>query len=148
MQQGKLDLADPPLTAAAAKLPKNSVIQDHLGDLRQKQNRHADAIAAWQKALAGDGDSLDRAKVQKKIDAANARVMQSQFAVPTAQVQQGQVSLEASGLLWPLLAVAGVVRVVSRRLRPEAARRSRPAPALPFPISPRRTSRPPRPAAA
>ena len=57
MQQGKLDLADPPLTTAAAKLPKNSVIQDHLGDLRQKQNRHADAIAAWQKALAGDGDS-------------------------------------------------------------------------------------------
>ena len=70
VRQGKLDLADAPLTTAAAKLPKNSVIQDHLGDLRQKQNRHADAIAAWQKALAGDGDSLDRATVQKKIDAA------------------------------------------------------------------------------
>ena len=70
VQQGKLDLADPPLSAAAAKLPKNSVIQDHLGDLRQKQNRQAEAVAAWQKALAGDGDALDRAKVQKKIDAA------------------------------------------------------------------------------
>ena len=70
VQQGKLDLADSPLSAAAAKMPKNSVIQDHLGDLRQKQNRQADAIAAWQKALTGDGDSLDRAKVQKKIDAA------------------------------------------------------------------------------
>jgi tetratricopeptide (TPR) repeat protein len=70
VQQGKLDLADPPLATAAAKMPKNSVIQDHLGDLRQKQNRHADAIAAWEKALAGDGDSLDRAKVQKKIDQA------------------------------------------------------------------------------
>ena len=70
MQQGKLDLADSPLTAAAKKMPKNSVIQEHLGDLRQKQNRHADAIAAWQKALTGDGDSLDRVKVQKKIDAA------------------------------------------------------------------------------
>ena len=69
-QQGKLDLADPPLTAAAEKLPKNSVIQDHLGDLRLKQDRHADAIAAWQRALAGDGDSIDRAKIQKKIDAA------------------------------------------------------------------------------
>jgi len=46
------------------------VIQDHLGDLRLKQNRRADAIAAWQKALAGDMDSLDRAKLQKKIDAA------------------------------------------------------------------------------
>ena len=70
VQQGKLDLADSPLTAAATKMPKNSVIQEHLGDLRQKQNRHADAIAAWQKALIGDGDSLDRVKVQKKIDAA------------------------------------------------------------------------------
>jgi tetratricopeptide (TPR) repeat protein len=70
VQQGKLELADPPLTTAAERLPKNSVIQDHLGDLRQKQNRQADAIAAWQKALAGDGDALDRAKVQKKIDAA------------------------------------------------------------------------------
>jgi tetratricopeptide (TPR) repeat protein len=72
-QQGKLDLADAPLTAAAGKLPGNSVIQDHLGDLRLKQGRHADAIAAWQKALAGDGDSLDRAKVQKKIDAARKK---------------------------------------------------------------------------
>jgi Flp pilus assembly protein TadD len=70
LQQGKADLADAPLTSAAGRMPKNSIIQDHLGDLRLKQNRPADAIAAWQKALAGDGDSLDRAKVQKKIDAA------------------------------------------------------------------------------
>jgi tetratricopeptide (TPR) repeat protein len=70
VQAGKLDLADPPLTKAAAGLPKNSVIQDHLGDLRLKQNRRTDAIAAWQAALAGDGDSIDRAKIQKKIDAA------------------------------------------------------------------------------
>ena len=68
VQQGKLNLADPPLTKAAAGLPKNSVIQDHLGDLRLKQNRRNDAIAAWQAALAGDGDSIDRAKIQKKID--------------------------------------------------------------------------------
>jgi predicted negative regulator of RcsB-dependent stress response len=51
-------------------MPTNSVIQEHLGDLRQKQNRRADAIAAWQKALAGDGDSIDKSKIQKKIDAA------------------------------------------------------------------------------
>jgi tetratricopeptide (TPR) repeat protein len=70
VQQGQLDLADPPLTKAAAGLPKNSVIQDHLGDLRLKQKRHNEAIAAWQAALAGDGDSIDRAKIQKKIDAA------------------------------------------------------------------------------
>ena len=68
-QAGKVDLADPPLTTAAGKLPKNSVIQEHLGDLRLKQNRHADAIAAWQRALAGDGEGIDRAKLQKKMDA-------------------------------------------------------------------------------
>jgi len=69
-QQGKLALADSPLSTAADKLPKNSVIQDHLGDLRLKQDRRADAIAAWERALAGDGDSIDRAKIQKKIEAA------------------------------------------------------------------------------
>ena len=69
-QQGKLALADPPLSTAADKLPRNSVIQDHLGDLRLKQNRRDDAIAAWERALAGDGDSIDRGKIQKKIDAA------------------------------------------------------------------------------
>src|SRR5215470_8218352 len=70
VQQGKFDLADQPLSTAAEKLPKNSVIQDHLGDLRLKQNRRTDAIAAWQKALAGDGDSIDRSRIQKKIDSA------------------------------------------------------------------------------
>jgi tetratricopeptide (TPR) repeat protein len=68
--QGKLDLADAPLTTAADRLPSNSVIQEHLGDLRLKQNRRADAIAAWQRALAGDMESVDRSKLQKKIDAA------------------------------------------------------------------------------
>jgi tetratricopeptide (TPR) repeat protein len=70
VQQGRFDLADAPLSTAAERMPSNSVIQEHLGDLRQKQNRQADAIAAWQKALAGDGDSIDRGKIQKKIDAA------------------------------------------------------------------------------
>jgi len=69
-QQGKLDLADPALTTAADKMPKNSVIQDHLGDLRLKQRRPADAVASWQRALAGDGESIDRAKIEKKIDQA------------------------------------------------------------------------------
>jgi Flp pilus assembly protein TadD len=70
VQSGKLDLADAPLSSAAARSPRNSVIQDHLGDLRLKQDRREDAVAAWQRALAGDGDSIDRAKIQKKIDTA------------------------------------------------------------------------------
>ena len=72
-QQGKLDLADQPLSAAAARRPDDSVIQDHLGDLRLKQKRHADAIEAWQRALAGDGEGIDKAKIQKKIDAAKKK---------------------------------------------------------------------------
>ena len=73
LKMGKLDLADAPLSTAADKLPRNSVIQDHLGDLRLKQNRPADAVAAWQRALDGDGESVDRGKIQKKIDAARRR---------------------------------------------------------------------------
>jgi tetratricopeptide (TPR) repeat protein len=73
-QQGKLDLADPPLTEAASKLPNNSVIQDHLGDLRFKQRRFSDATAAWQRALNGDGDSIDRLAIEKKIVDAKSRL--------------------------------------------------------------------------
>ena len=73
-QQGKLDLADPPLTEAASKLPNNSVIQDHLGDLRFKQRRFSDATAAWQRALNGDGESIDRQVIEKKIVDAKARL--------------------------------------------------------------------------
>ena len=73
-QQGKLELADPPLTEAASKMPNNSVIQDHLGDLRFKQRRFSDATAAWQRALEGDGESIDRAAIEKKIAGAKARL--------------------------------------------------------------------------
>ena len=73
-QQGKLDLADPPLTEAAGKLPSNSVIQDHLGDLRFKQRRFSDATTAWQRALNGDGESIDRPAIEKKIVDAKARL--------------------------------------------------------------------------
>ena len=72
-QQGKIDLADRPLTEAAGKLQKNSVVQDHLGDLRYKQQRYAEAIEAWERALAGDGQSVDRAKVEKKLREARGR---------------------------------------------------------------------------
>ncbi len=68
-QQGKLDLADPQLSDAAVRRPKDSVILEHLGDLRLKQNRRSDAVDAWQRALGGDGEGIDKAKIQKKIDA-------------------------------------------------------------------------------
>ena len=66
-QQGKLDLADRPLSEAAEKMPNNSVIQEHLGDLRFKQERYSEAAAAWERSLNGDGGSIDRPRIQKKI---------------------------------------------------------------------------------
>ena len=73
-QQGKLDLADAPLTQAADRMPASSTINEHLGDLRVRQERFADAVAAFERSLAGDGDSIDRAKVEKKVRDARARV--------------------------------------------------------------------------
>ena len=73
-QQGRLDLADAPLTEAAEKLQSNSVVQDHLGDLRYKQQRFADAAAAWERALSGDGQSVDKSKLQGKIREARGRM--------------------------------------------------------------------------
>jgi tetratricopeptide (TPR) repeat protein len=72
-QQGNLELADPPLTEAASKLLESSVVQDHLGDLRYKQRRFNDAIAAWERALEGDGQSIDRAAIEKKLREARGR---------------------------------------------------------------------------
>jgi tetratricopeptide (TPR) repeat protein len=66
-QQGRFDLADAPLTEAAEKMPGSSVIQDHLGDLRFSQERFAEAAEAWERSLAGDGESIDRARIEKKI---------------------------------------------------------------------------------
>jgi tetratricopeptide (TPR) repeat protein len=66
-RQGRFELADRPLTDAAAKLPNSSVVQDHLGDLRFRQGRYAEAAAAWERSLAGDGESIDRAVIEKKL---------------------------------------------------------------------------------
>jgi tetratricopeptide (TPR) repeat protein len=73
-QQGRTDLADAPLTEAAAKLPSSSAVQDHLGDLRFKQQRYADAAAAWERSLASDGEAIDRAKVAQKLRDVRARI--------------------------------------------------------------------------
>jgi tetratricopeptide (TPR) repeat protein len=75
-QQGRLELADAPLTEAAAKLTDSSVVQEHLGDLRFKQQRYDDAASAWEKALAGDGRDIDRNKIQQKIRDARSRLEQ------------------------------------------------------------------------
>jgi tetratricopeptide (TPR) repeat protein len=69
----KLDLAEQNLHRAADQLKTNSVIQDHYGEVLFKLGRYDDAIAAWTRALAGDGDAIDRGGIDKKIRSARQK---------------------------------------------------------------------------
>jgi len=71
---GKLDLAAENLSRAADQLTRNSVIQDHYGDVLVKLERFDEAIAAWTRALSGDGDSVDRSDIDKKIRSARQKL--------------------------------------------------------------------------
>jgi tetratricopeptide (TPR) repeat protein len=73
LKLGRLDEAEPRLRDAATQLPRDSVVQDHWGDLLAKRGRFADAVAAWKQALAGDGESIDRAAIERKIKNASGR---------------------------------------------------------------------------
>jgi tetratricopeptide (TPR) repeat protein len=70
----KLDLAENNLRRAADQRRTNSVIQDHYGEVLFKLGRYGDAIAAWTRALAGDGDSISRADIDRKIRNARQRL--------------------------------------------------------------------------
>ena len=70
----KLPLALDNLQRAADQLKSNSVIQDHYGDVLFKLSRYDDAIAAWERALAGDNDSIDRPTIDKKIKSAKQKL--------------------------------------------------------------------------
>ena len=70
----RLDLAEPPLRAASDQLQRNSVVQDHLGDLLNRLERYTEAIDAWQRALEGDGEEIDRALIERKISDAQRRL--------------------------------------------------------------------------
>jgi tetratricopeptide (TPR) repeat protein len=70
----RLDLAEPPLRAAGDQLQRNSVVQDHLGDLLNRLERYAEAIAAWRRALDGDGEEIEPAAIERKIMDAQRRL--------------------------------------------------------------------------
>ncbi|MSO45707.1 MAG: tetratricopeptide repeat protein [Acidobacteria bacterium] len=72
-RKGKFEDAQKYLAPAAEKLPGNAVIQSHLGDTLARRNRWPDAIAAWRKALEGDGE-IDRPAVERKIQDAQRRL--------------------------------------------------------------------------
>jgi tetratricopeptide (TPR) repeat protein len=66
--RGDLAEAQKYLALAAERLPLNSVVQDHLGDVLFKQGNRESAIAAWQQALKGDRESIEPAAIARKID--------------------------------------------------------------------------------
>jgi tetratricopeptide (TPR) repeat protein len=71
-QQRRYDLAEPHLARAAAGAGTSSVILDHYGDVLLALQRPAEAIAAWQKALAGDRHDIDPSRIAEKIARAKA----------------------------------------------------------------------------
>lgn len=72
-KQGRYEDAEPHLRRAADALPQNSVVQDHYGDVLFQRGKYTEAIAAWERALAGDGEDIDREAILKKIRDARAR---------------------------------------------------------------------------
>jgi tetratricopeptide (TPR) repeat protein len=71
---GKFDLALEQLKRAADMLTTNSVVQDHYADVLFRVGRYDDAIAAWNKALSGDNDSIDRGDIDRKIKSAKQKL--------------------------------------------------------------------------
>ena len=72
-RRGDLSEAEKYLLPAAEQLPGNSVVQDHLGDVLAGQGRWLDAIAAWTRALGGNG-GIDIAAVEQKVRDARSRI--------------------------------------------------------------------------
>ena len=73
-KDGKLDLALDNLKRAADQLMTNSVVQDHYGEVLFNLGRYDAAIVAWNRALSGDGDSIDRDDIDKKIRSARQKL--------------------------------------------------------------------------
>jgi tetratricopeptide (TPR) repeat protein len=72
-KQGRYEEAEPHLQKAAAALPEQSVIQDHYGDVLARRGKYPEAVAAWERALKGNGEDVDKAAIEKKIRDARAR---------------------------------------------------------------------------
>ncbi len=66
-KKGDFAQADKYLSRASDALPLNSVVQDHYGDVLAKLGRQKEATLAWEKALAGDGEEMDRTAVERKL---------------------------------------------------------------------------------
>jgi tetratricopeptide (TPR) repeat protein len=72
-KKGTLDKARDCLVRAGDQLPRNSVVQQHVGDVLFALHDNPGAVAAWQRALAGDGRAIDKAAIEHKIEQARKR---------------------------------------------------------------------------
>jgi tetratricopeptide (TPR) repeat protein len=77
----KLDQAADQLRLAVDKVGKDPTVHDHLGDVYFKQGKIREAIQQWEASVAewkiavpGDQDSVEFAKVTKKLEGAKVRV--------------------------------------------------------------------------
>ncbi len=70
----RLERAETLLQRASEQMAWNSVVQDHFGDLLLRLGRYTDAIAAWERALAGDGDDIEPSIIERKIGDARRRL--------------------------------------------------------------------------
>jgi len=66
-RQRRYELAEQHLAKAAAGSPGSSIVLDHYGDVLFALKRTAEAITAWQKALAGDRNDVDVSQINRKI---------------------------------------------------------------------------------
>ncbi|MBM3783999.1 MAG: tetratricopeptide repeat protein, partial [Acidobacteria bacterium] len=78
---GKYTEAEASLKSAAQKHPKDPTIQDHLGDVYLRAGKLKEAISAWERSVkawqvasAPDRETVDIAKVQKKLEGAKTRL--------------------------------------------------------------------------
>ena len=120
-KQRKYDLAHPPLAQAAEQLPANSVVQDHLGDTLDALGRRAEAVTAWQRALAGDRD-VDRRRGGEAQDRRRARIRAMTLRRGGAVLhavrarRPSALNLTACGPPPPLELPTGAGQPVARRL--------------------------------
>jgi tetratricopeptide (TPR) repeat protein len=76
-RKGDLNEAEKYLTMAAQKMPGNSDVQDHYGDVLAKRGKWSDAVAAWMRAIEGDGQDVDKPAIEKKISNAKGKSQNS-----------------------------------------------------------------------
>ncbi len=78
---GKLEEAESTLRAAIARVSRDPIVHDHLGDVYMKQGKLKEAIGQWERSLKewessarAEYDSTEVAKVQKKLEGARVRL--------------------------------------------------------------------------